>query len=174
MHFCNQLTYLQRLQHIPSSNFCQGDCDDDLDCAGDLKCFKRSNGEDVPGCIGNTEANAGLGTDYCYDNSPVVTPNPTNSPDTSSPTKLGKTSSPSKSPVTLSPTTSDPTVSPSQSPETSSPSKSPSLSPVALSPTTSDPTVSQGESPVTSSPSKTPTIVLPVLEKSRILPLGNW
>ena len=78
------------------------------------------------------------------------------------------------SPVTSSPTTSDPTVSPSQSPVTSSPSKSPSLSPVTANPITSDPTVSQGESPVTSSPSNKPTIVLPVLEKSRIHPLGNW
>ena len=30
---------------------CTGDCDSDSDCAGDLVCFQRSGGEDVPGCV---------------------------------------------------------------------------------------------------------------------------
>eukprot|EP00979_Chaetoceros_neogracilis_P006713 scaffold1372_cov289-Chaetoceros_neogracile.AAC.17 len=29
---------------------CQGDCDDDSDCAEGLECFYRSDGRDVPGC----------------------------------------------------------------------------------------------------------------------------
>jgi hypothetical protein len=30
---------------------CQGDCDSDSDCAGDLRCFQRDTGEKVPGCV---------------------------------------------------------------------------------------------------------------------------
>ena len=40
----------------PAANFplgeCEGDCDSDTDCAGDLLCFQRGGQEDVPGCIG--------------------------------------------------------------------------------------------------------------------------
>ena len=42
---------------------CAGDCDNDSQCAGNLKCFQRDGLESVPGC-------AGGGTnqwDYCYD-----------------------------------------------------------------------------------------------------------
>ena len=45
---------------------CQGDCDKDSDCATGLKCFLRSTGERVPGCLtggGGDVANY----DYCYD-----------------------------------------------------------------------------------------------------------
>jgi len=35
-----------------SLKLCEGDCDTDSNCAGKLKCFQRSNGEPVPGCIG--------------------------------------------------------------------------------------------------------------------------
>ena len=113
----------------------QGDCDDDSDCAGDLKCFKRSNGEDVPGCVGNTNAHAGSSRDYCYVD-PEETTKPTFLPTVSSnnPNTFNKTFSPSLSPVTSSPTTSDPTVSPSESPVTSSPSKKPTAVPT-VSPT---------------------------------------
>jgi len=41
---------------------CQGDCDDDTDCTGSLKCFQRDNYEAVPYC-------SGMGTkgwDYCF------------------------------------------------------------------------------------------------------------
>jgi len=31
---------------------CQGDCDDDSECAGNLKCFQRQAFEPVPGCTG--------------------------------------------------------------------------------------------------------------------------
>ena len=41
---------------------CQGDCDNDEECAGNLKCFQRSSFERVPGCAGR-----GIeGRDYCY------------------------------------------------------------------------------------------------------------
>ena len=41
---------------------CQGDCDSDSQCEGDLKCFLRDEFESVPGCSGQ-----GLsGKDYCY------------------------------------------------------------------------------------------------------------
>ena len=63
----------------------QGDCDNDTDCAGDLKCFKRDIGEDVPGCVGNTVKQAGTGTDYCYEVA-SNTPNPTNPSQSASPT----------------------------------------------------------------------------------------
>ena len=41
----------------------QGDCDDDDDCKGCLKCFKRSNGEPVPGCSGDVFDPR---LDFCY------------------------------------------------------------------------------------------------------------
>ena len=54
---------------------CEGDCDDDDDCKGCLKCFKRSSGESdpVPGCYdpgaGTDSALLGPdsdGIDFCY------------------------------------------------------------------------------------------------------------
>lgn len=62
----------QRLQFvgnngIPSDVFplgkCQGDCDTDDECAGDLVCFQRDGNEHVPGCSGNDPT----ANDYCYD-----------------------------------------------------------------------------------------------------------
>lgn len=44
---------------------CEGDCDSDDQCAGDLKCFQREGGQDVPGCSGGRESTSK--TDYCYD-----------------------------------------------------------------------------------------------------------
>lgn len=40
---------------------CEGDCDDDNDCAGDLICFQRNTGLEVPGCKGSDESTI----DYC-------------------------------------------------------------------------------------------------------------
>ncbi len=40
---------------------CQGDCDDDTQCADDLVCFQRSGTEAVPGCPGE----ASSGVDFC-------------------------------------------------------------------------------------------------------------
>ena len=52
----------------PTSAFplgkCQGDCDTDNDCAGNLKCYQRSSGGTVPpGCSGTPTGS----NDYCYD-----------------------------------------------------------------------------------------------------------
>ena len=43
---------------------CEGDCDDDSDCSGDLLCFQRDEGDTdpVPGCSGSFW----LDFDYCY------------------------------------------------------------------------------------------------------------
>jgi cullin-associated NEDD8-dissociated protein 1 len=43
---------------------CHGDCDDDSQCQGELKCFQRSEGEAVPGCIDGPGAQANH--DFCY------------------------------------------------------------------------------------------------------------
>lgn len=43
---------------------CQGDCDDDSECAPGLVCFLRSNGEIIPGCKGT---GGGKAWDACYD-----------------------------------------------------------------------------------------------------------
>ena len=42
---------------------CQGDCDDDSDCTGQLLCFQRTNFDDVPGCSG---ANLYQRDDFCF------------------------------------------------------------------------------------------------------------
>jgi len=43
---------------------CEGDCDSDSHCRGNLKCFQRSGTEAVPGCQGGY----GMpGRDFCYD-----------------------------------------------------------------------------------------------------------
>ena len=51
---------------------CQGDCDHDNDCDGDLLCFQRDRYETVPGCSGKGIS----GTDYCA--SPNDVDDPTN------------------------------------------------------------------------------------------------
>ena len=71
----------------PSNTFplqaCQGDCDNDSDCEGSLKCFQRDGTEEVPGCIGKGQRKS----DYCYDDSAPDTPAPTATPVTSPPTE---------------------------------------------------------------------------------------
>ena len=42
---------------------CTGECDGDWQCASGLKCFQRSHGEPIPGCIGR---GGGADWDYCY------------------------------------------------------------------------------------------------------------
>ena len=44
-------------------NSCEGDCDDDSECAAGLKCFQRVADEPVPGCHGK----GSTGSDYCFD-----------------------------------------------------------------------------------------------------------
>ena len=52
---------------------CQGDCDNDNNCNGDLICWQRgnTNSDPIPGCTGDLlaidTANNDPGTDYCYD-----------------------------------------------------------------------------------------------------------
>ena len=48
---------------------CIGECDSDSQCAGNLRCFQRGNGEPVPGCAGDGE---GMNWDYCYDPADVA------------------------------------------------------------------------------------------------------
>eukprot|EP00560_Eucampia_antarctica_P003610 CAMPEP_0197840098 /NCGR_PEP_ID=MMETSP1437-20131217/45406_1 /TAXON_ID=49252 ORGANISM="Eucampia antarctica, Strain CCMP1452" /NCGR_SAMPLE_ID=MMETSP1437 /ASSEMBLY_ACC=CAM_ASM_001096 /LENGTH=622 /DNA_ID=CAMNT_0043449649 /DNA_START=116 /DNA_END=1985 /DNA_ORIENTATION=+ len=44
-------------------NQCEGDCDQDEDCKGQLRCQLNAASEPVPGCAGTGE----WGRDYCYD-----------------------------------------------------------------------------------------------------------
>lgn len=45
-------------------NKCYGECDRDSDCKGSLKCFQRSENEEIPGCTGGGNSRD---WDYCYD-----------------------------------------------------------------------------------------------------------
>ena len=56
---------------------CEGDCDRDSDCQGNLICFQRSGGEPVPGCTGSDNSR----TDYCISpDGSVPTPTPPSPP----------------------------------------------------------------------------------------------
>ena len=46
----------------PRLELCEGDCDSDDECAGELTCFQRSGTEEVPGCLGLGANNK----DYCH------------------------------------------------------------------------------------------------------------
>jgi hypothetical protein len=92
---------------------CQGDCDNDNECEGNLKCFQRSGEESVPGCTNLSSRWSGI--DFCYDPS-TGSPTPTTSAPTTS-------VSPTFAPTTFAPTNS---VSPTFVPTTSS---QPTLSP---------------------------------------------
>ena len=73
---------------------CQGDCNNDEDCADNLVCFARLDDGNVPGCTGTGET----GTDYCIQASTLtVAP-------TTSPTRAPVTLPPTQAPVTLPPT----------------------------------------------------------------------
>jgi len=75
----------------PASAFplgaCQGDCDSDADCAGNLVCHQRGTFEAVPTCLGGNQDSSQ--TDYCISLSTPepTTPNPTSKP-TAMPTSL--------------------------------------------------------------------------------------
>ena len=139
---------------------CQGDCDDDSDCAAGLTCMERNGIQEVPGCVGAGES----GHDYCYNAGNPVTPAPTSSP-TETPTKSptekpteSPTGSPTSSPVAspTDPPTGSPTGSPVASP-TDPPTGSPTGSPVApVAGPTDPPTRSPTDSPV-ASPTDPPT-----------------
>jgi hypothetical protein len=48
---------------------CEGDCDSDLQCKGNLLCFQRNGIQAVPGCTGSGTS----GRDYCYEPTAPVT-----------------------------------------------------------------------------------------------------
>lgn len=60
--------------------WCQGHCDSDKQCAGDLVCFERSDGPVVPGCTGNGKNF--LYTNFCVHKDATFSPTltPTKSP----------------------------------------------------------------------------------------------
>ena len=97
-------------------NKCEGDCDKDSDCFGDLKCFQRNGNEKVPGCSGTGTK----GWDYCYDPTQAPTQAPTEAP-TQAPTPA-PTQAPTEAPTqapTQAPTeapTQEPTDEPTQEP----------------------------------------------------------
>ena len=83
-------------------NECEGDCDRNRDCKGNLICFEREAGELVPGCLGGEESSS---TDYCIrQDATIVTARPTTAPPTLSPVP------------TLNPTTARPTPIPTPLP----------------------------------------------------------
>jgi hypothetical protein len=45
---------------------CQGDCDSDDDCLGDLVCFQRNAGQPIPGCAGGEHVSERA--DFCVQN----------------------------------------------------------------------------------------------------------
>ncbi|EJK49479.1 hypothetical protein THAOC_31643, partial [Thalassiosira oceanica] len=52
---------------------CQGDCDEDSHCHGDLSCFQRDESltlENPPNCLGDTGDYPGFTKDYCYSETP--------------------------------------------------------------------------------------------------------
>ena len=63
-------------EHLPSGQdklfACEGDCDFDSDCSGNLLCFQRTASQPVPGCsVGGTgDVNE---YDYCYDPEALIT-----------------------------------------------------------------------------------------------------
>jgi hypothetical protein len=52
---------------------CRGDCDEDSDCAPELKCLQRDSGEDVPGCTVTEKygpSGSGKDMDVCFNPNP--------------------------------------------------------------------------------------------------------
>jgi len=119
---------------------CEGDCDENADCATGLICFERSNFEAVPGCIGG-EDDASR-TDYC-----IPDPSLTNPP-TQLPTQPPTTQTPAANKPTMAttspPTTGVPTIKPTAaaSKPTSTPTNQLTLKPTQppTSTTTPEPT----------------------------------
>ena len=70
------VNYGASYEHLPSGQdklfACEGDCDSDSDCSGNLLCFQRKASQPVPGCsVGGTgDVNA---YDYCYDPEALIT-----------------------------------------------------------------------------------------------------
>ena len=62
---------------------CEGECNDDTDCRGNLKCLKRFDDEPVAGCLGNPIQ----ARDYCYDPNAEVIPGATITSSSPEPTR---------------------------------------------------------------------------------------
>eukprot|EP00986_Skeletonema_menzelii_P017166 scaffold17956_cov69-Skeletonema_menzelii.AAC.1 len=80
---------------------CEGDCDGDRQCAGDLICHKRDANEEVPGCSGggSDESNADYCTRLAADTaSPTMSSSPTSLPTTAEPTPPPTTAKPEPTP----------------------------------------------------------------------------
>jgi len=134
---------------------CQGDCDRDEDCSGNLRCFQRRSLEPVPGCTG-TGINA---VDYCYA-PPTVPPQPPSPPPpvpspspTPTPSVISGEPSPSPPPV--------PSPSPTPTPSVTSGEPSPSPLPVPSPSPAPTPSATSGEpfpspSPAVPSPNPAP------------------
>ncbi|CAB9516980.1 expressed unknown protein [Seminavis robusta] len=87
---------------------CEGDCDDDDDCAGDMECWMRDSFEPVPGCLdGELEP---MDYDYCIGATDAPTTSPTGMPTTLAPT-LGSPR-PTVRPTPMPTPTPDPTSAP--------------------------------------------------------------
>eukprot|EP00577_Skeletonema_sp_RCC1716_P020624 CAMPEP_0113382030 /NCGR_PEP_ID=MMETSP0013_2-20120614/5621_1 /TAXON_ID=2843 ORGANISM="Skeletonema costatum, Strain 1716" /NCGR_SAMPLE_ID=MMETSP0013_2 /ASSEMBLY_ACC=CAM_ASM_000158 /LENGTH=300 /DNA_ID=CAMNT_0000264503 /DNA_START=148 /DNA_END=1050 /DNA_ORIENTATION=- /assembly_acc=CAM_ASM_000158 len=127
---------------------CEGDCDNDGQCADGLSCYQRERNEEVPGCTGG--GSEGSLTDYCI-RSDVIdssTASPTAQP-SNVPTALPTTANPTASPTPLS-TTAEPTPLPTTTTDSSTPlplptaaniqSPTPPTTPPAPLPTTAQPT----------------------------------
>lgn len=95
---------------VPASAYplkkCQGDCDNDSDCQGHLKCFQRNGGDTrpIPGCYGFGIADR---NDYCYDPADGLS-TPTNSQPSPVPTKPQPAPAPMKPQPAPVPTKSQP------------------------------------------------------------------
>ena len=48
---------------------CEGDCNDDNDCRGDLKCFQRDSCVQIPGCYDGSPCDY----DFCHDPNDALT-----------------------------------------------------------------------------------------------------
>jgi len=104
---------------IPRSGYplgeCEGDCDKNRDCAGDLICFQRETTEKVPGCLGGETDSRG--TDYCIrSDATIVTARPTTAPPTISPMPTLKPTTARPSPLPTPAPTPVPTPIPTKNP----------------------------------------------------------
>ena len=53
---------------VGGCDMCQGDCDDDSDCRGSLRCFKRDNlALSPPGCSRQLDMTVDDDDDFCFD-----------------------------------------------------------------------------------------------------------
>jgi hypothetical protein len=90
---------------------CQGHCHSDADCAGDLRCWKRTIYEPIPGC----EGDGARDNNYCYDTEDLPSAQPSRSPSSnpSSQPSLLQSDMPSSLPSVIVPINTSPSLLPS-------------------------------------------------------------